>query len=107
MSNTNQAGLQTDRVCTDGGSVRVTISGGAGRGNGGTSLPCKKCWLISSANTTRWRIGSACTATTGQPVPCFIPGSVYMPSQEVNIDDIAKIYFYGTGSETIDIGYIR
>jgi hypothetical protein len=56
-------------VPNSGGSVRVTIASNAGQGNGGTSLPCKKVWLISNGADVRVNLFSACTATTGIPAP--------------------------------------
>jgi len=55
--------MQANRICTSGGAVRVTLGTTTDdRGNGGTSLPCKGCWVQASDASTdvvRMNIGAA------------------------------------------------
>ena len=98
-----------DIVPAKGGSVRVTISSNAGRGNGGTSLPCKKVWLIADAADIRVNLFSACTATTGIPVPHYNAANNgnELPL-ELEVNDVANLFFYGgTDSKVVDILYRR
>jgi len=86
-----------------GGSVRVTIAATVGQGNGGTSLPCRMCWVSLPATNTgpvRVNIDAAASATAGIEVP-----EASSPF-EVPIDDVAKLYFYSaTNGDIIDILY--
>ena len=95
------------RVPASGGSVRVTIVSNVGQGNGGTSLPCKECQLVAAsgnAGNMRVRVGTACTATTGIPVPKFGTNH-YMLT--IPIDDVSSLYFYSSDSDDdiVDILY--
>lgn len=101
-------GLDFWSICAGGGSNRVTLSGGEGQGNDGTSLPCKGCFVIGdSANTAavRMRIGTDCTSTTGTPIPEF--GTDHY-IRFVPINDLNKLYFYSSDATAIvDIEYLR
>lgn len=101
---TKYTNSDTTRSTGDGGSVRMTISSNVAQGNGGTSLPCKKVYLVASTGTVRVTINTACTATTGIPLPWLDATNHVSPVPlEIPIDDVAKLYFYGSGgSETID-----
>ena len=99
---TNYAGASLDKVPSEGGSVRVEIDDNAGRGNGGTSLPCKKCWIIADSNNSgviRVKIGSACGQYEGIPVPEHGTEHYVLT---IEIDDVASLYFYG-GNDTDDV----
>jgi hypothetical protein len=89
----------------------MTISSNVAQGNGGTSLPCKKVYLVASAATVRVTINTACTATTGIPLPWLAADDDDKGGTwgvlEISIDDVSKLYFYGSGgTETIDCLYI-
>jgi len=95
------------RICPTGGSVRVTIASNVGQGNGGTSLPCKGCWVSpASANTgtTKMNIGAAASASLGIQLSDSDNGSgpLFVP-----ISDVAQLYFYGTNSDVVDITYLK
>lgn len=100
-----------NRVPNSGGSVRLTIGTTGSTSNEAfqtTSTPCKKVWIFASANTVRVKFGSTCTSTTGIPVPVFETAaqSVWHLPLVLEIDDINKLFFYGSGgSETIDVLY--
>jgi hypothetical protein len=98
-----------DIVPMSGGSVRVTIASNAGQGNGGTSLPCKKVWLISDGADVRVNLFSACTATTGIPVP--LANTANNGNEQplmLEVNDVANLYFYGaTDAKVVDILYRR
>ena len=83
-----------DRVPNSGGSVRMTIATNVAQGNDGTSLPCKRVWLMANNKEVRVTIGTACTATTGIALP-YIDGDTYrgVPLM-LEIDDVASLYFY-------------
>ena len=85
------------------GEVRL---GNVGQGNGGTSLPCKKVWLITDGTDVRVNIGAAASAVLGLPVT-FFSSTVTTTPMELEIDDVAKLYFYGTNAKVIDILYRR
>ncbi|GAG80756.1 unnamed protein product [marine sediment metagenome] len=90
------------RVPNTGGSVQLTVGttgGVANQAHQPTSTPCKRVWIMPSADTTRVNIGSACTGTTiGMRL-----ASTTIPVM-IEIDDINKLYFYGSSNnETIDI----
>jgi hypothetical protein len=97
------------KVPVTGGSVRVAIASNVGQGNGGTSLLCKRVWLIANNPDIRVNLYSACTATTGIPVPQFNAannGNERPLCLEVN--DVANLYFYGaTDAKVVDILYRR
>ena len=96
----------TDVSMTEGGSVRVTCVSNVGQGNGGTSLPCRGCWvscLSTNTEPTRVNIGVAASASLGVQVPEGPAGGpLWIP-----IDDVSKLYFYSGGAtDPIDITYI-
>ena len=108
---TKYTNSDTTRTTGDGGSIRMTIASNVAQGNGGTSLPCKKVWLVASAATVRVDINTACTATTGIPLPWIEASDSDKGGQwgalEIPIDDVSKLFFYGSGgAETIDCLYI-
>lgn len=92
-----------DKVPNTGGSVRLTIGttgGVANLAHQTTSTPCKRVWIMPSANTVRVTIGTTCSNTTGIAL-----ASTTIPVR-LEIDDINELYFYGSGgSETVDILY--
>lgn len=94
---------QTDRCARTGGSVRVTMVSNVGQGNGGTSLPCRGCWVsCPSSNTapTKFNIGAVASATLGVEIPEQTP--VWIP-----ISDVAQLYFYtGGATDVVDITYL-
>ena len=98
-----------DRVPNDGGSVRLTIGTTGAAANEAfqtTSTPCKKVWISADRKEVRITIGMRCTATTGIAVP-IREGSTYTGELLIlEIDDINKLYFYGTvDGRTVDILY--
>ena len=105
---------QLDRVPSSGGSNRVTIPadpyqirGGTGT-SGATSVPCRECIIVaaSGSSNVRVRIDTACTATTGIPVPeqaLADEGNQYL---RLPIDDLNRLYFIGEADgDTVDILY--
>jgi hypothetical protein len=105
---------QTDRVPSSGGSNRVTIPatpfqirGGTGTG-GATSVPCKECYIIAASGSSniRVRIDTACTATTGIPVPEHKLANGMRYPLYLKIDDLNRLYFIGdTENDVVDILY--
>lgn len=84
-----------------GGAVRVTIGTTTdNRGNGGTSLGCRECFVTCpTANTgpVRMNISDDASASLG----IEIPESTQI---RVPIDDVSKLYFYSaTNGDVIDI----
>jgi len=110
---TKYAGMQANRIVPDGSHVRVTLSSGTGQGNGGTSLPCKGCYVqaaIDNTEVVRMNIGAAASSSvgidlgrpetdsnnTGSCQPMWVP-----------IDDVAELYFYSADANGIvDILYL-
>ena len=94
-------------VNTTGGAVRVTLSSNVGQGNGGTSLPCKMCWISTPAGSTaptKVNIDVAASATLGVEIPEATAGGPMM----IPIDDISKLFFYSGGAtDVIDITYVK
>ena len=104
------ANMQADRICTSGGAVRVTLVSKDGRGNGGTSLPCKGCWVQAadaSTDVIRMNIGAAATDSLGIDLGRpYISGTTASGSCQplwVPIDDVAKLYFHCEGDATADV----
>ena len=96
-----------DRTPKSGGSVRMTIVGTTATGNGGTSLPCKRVWLVADNKEVRVNIGSACTAITGMQLPYIKDGDTYkgVPLM-LEIDDVSSLHFYcATAGRNIDCLY--
>lgn len=107
--------MQANRICTSGGAVRVTLGTTTDdRGNGGTSLPCKGCWVQASDASTdvvRMNIGAAADDDTGidlgRPYISGTTASGACQPMWVPIDDVAKLYFYsGDTTADIDILYL-
>jgi len=110
-------GADAARICPSGGAVRVTLSSGTGQGNGGTSLPCKGCWvqaLDSNTDVVRMNIGTAASDTAGIDLgrPHINDGTNEYGSGAcqpmwVNIDDVSDLYFYsGHATAVVDILYL-
>jgi len=105
---------QTNRVPGAGGSNRVTIPadpfqirGGTGTG-GATSVPCRECLIIAATGSSniRVRIDTACTATTGIPVPEHLLANGLTYPLRIPIDDLNRLYFVGdTENDVVDILY--
>ena len=109
-------GKRTNVVPSQGGSKRKTIPASPFRvqgGNGGTgtgSIPCRECLIIAAGGSSniRVRIDTACTSSTGIPVPEHklangIGGYLRLP-----IDDLNRLHFIGdTENDTVDILYWR
>lgn len=105
------------RICPTGGSVRVTCSGDVGQGNGGTSLPCKGCFVqaaVANTEVVKMNFGAAASATLG--VDLGRP-YIYTDTNEasaatcqplwVPISDVAELYFYSADTDAIiDITYL-
>jgi hypothetical protein len=108
MANTKYVNTDLGIVPSGGGSVRVTLASSVGQGNGGTSLPCKKATMNTDGTDVRVTVGAACTAITGIQVPQAeqVTNKVcgYLT---VEIDDVSKLYFYGTTGKVIDILYLK
>lgn len=102
------------RICPTGGHVRVTLSTSVGQGNGGTSLPCKGCWVQAvddNTDTVRMNIGAAASDTVGIDLARpSISGTTAAGAAQplwVPISDVAKLYFYsGDADAKIDILYL-
>ena len=107
------SGMQANRIAPSGGAVRVTLVSGEGRGNGGTSLPCKGCWVQAadaSTDVVRMNIGAAATDSLGidlgRPESDANNSGSCQPMW-VPIDDVAKLYFIsGDTTADVDILYL-
>ena len=114
------SGMQANRICPTGGAVRVTLGTTTdNRGNGGTSLPCKGCWVQAvDANTdvVRMNIGAAATDDLGidlawqHVVNDASDGGYGIGASQpiwVPVDDVADLYFYsGDTDGKVDILYL-
>ncbi len=98
-----------------GGSVRVTLSSNDGQGNGGTSLPCKGCWVQAAddnSDVVKMNIGAAATAILGVDLARpYISGTTASGAAQplwVPISDVSQLYFHSVGdsSAVIDITYL-
>lgn len=107
-------GRRLNIVPSFGGSNRVTIPadpyqirGGTGTG-GATSVPCRECKIIAAngSSNVRVRIDSACTATTGIPVPEHKLANGIKEYLTLPIDDLNRLYFIGEAeNDVVDILY--
>jgi len=107
------AGTSLVRVPSMGGSNRVTIPatpyqirGGTGTG-GATSVPCKECIIVAKTGSSNVRVNidTACTTTTGIPVPEELLANENAMYLRLPIDDLNRLYFIGTETNVIDILY--
>lgn len=98
-----------DRVPNAGGSVRLTIGTDGATANEAfqtASTPCKKVWISGDRKEMRVTIGINCTATTGIALPIRSGSSYSGELLVLEIDDINKLYFYGSvDGRTVDILY--
>lgn len=95
------------RVCGSGGAVRVTTSSNIGTGNGGTSLPCKGCFVscpsTNGNSVCKVNIDAAASWTLGIDIPKAAAG----PPLFIPIDDVASLQFYSDDDGAyIDILYL-
>ena len=112
MSETKQT--RRDVVPGSGGSNRVTIPadpfqirGGTSTG-GATSVPCKECLIIAASGSSNVRVRTACTATTGIPVPEHLLANGIANPLFIPIDDLNRLYFIGEAeNDVVDILYWR
>ncbi len=108
------SGRRLNIVPSFGGSNRITIPatpfqirGGTSTG-GATSVPCRRCKIIAASGSTniRVRIDTACTATTGIPVPEHKLANGIKEYLDLPIDDLNRLYFVGdTQNDVVDILY--
>jgi len=108
------AGCKTNIVPSQGGSNRVTIPatpfkirGGTGTG-GATSVPCRECIIVAKTGSSnvRVRIDSACTTSTGIPVPEELLANENAMYLRLPIDDLNRLYFIGEAeNDVVDILY--
>lgn len=112
---TKYANARANLISDSGGAVRVTLSSGTGQGNGGTSLPCRGCFVSAvDANTdvVRMNIDTAASDTLGIDLGrAYISGNTASSGVQplfVPVDDVASLYFYsGDANAIIDILYLR
>jgi len=93
------------RITDSGGADRVTITLTVGQGGGGTSIPCKGCYVCAQAGNTSvivMNIGIAASSSLGMEIPKSSGGGgVFVP-----IDDVSNLHFYGaTNGDVVDILY--
>lgn len=109
------------RVSRGGGAVRVTIASNVGQGNGGTSLPCRECYVVQGATSIALsspvmvNIGAAASSILGILIPGPPRGTVIsladadgsaLPPLRLPIDDVSDLYFWSaTDGEVVDILY--
>lgn len=108
------AGRRLNIVPSFGGSNRVTIPatpfqirGGTGTG-GATSVPCRECVIVAKTGSSnvKVRIDTACTATTGIPVPEELLANENAMYLRIPIDDLNRLYFIGEAqNDVVDILY--
>lgn len=100
-----------DRVSRSGGAVQVALSSNEGQGNGGTSLPCRVCFVSSVPGNTKYVTVKVVTSTTisvGCVLPCGATDSVISPPLELKIDDVSKLFFYSEDADAlVNITYLR
>lgn len=126
MSNPNHTAYHnTDstRVPSSGGAVAVTIASSVGQGNGGTSIPCKVCLIKAGFQSDgskndgfiRMNLCAAATSVLGIIVPManavsignsVVSVMVDSPPMRIEIDDINKLYFWGSDDgDVVDVLY--
>ena len=106
------ANTDLNRVPSEGGSVRVTIPATPFQvqANDGTSVPCKRVWIVApnGSSNIRVQIGAACTATTGIPVPEMNSSGTDVTYLHLPIEDVSSLYFIGEAeNDVVDILYTR
>jgi len=105
------------RICPTGGSVRVTCATNVGQGNGGTSLPCKGCFVqaaIANTEVVKMNFGVAASSTLGVDLgrQYIYDGTTEASASAcqplwVPISDVAELYFYSADANAIiDITYL-
>jgi hypothetical protein len=100
MAISKYANSDTTLTRSGGGSSTATI--GVGGTVTGSDVDCAYCRLqarTGNSGTTRVRIGATCTATTGVAIPAYPTLTPYQ------LDNLSKLYFYGTAADVIDIEY--
>jgi hypothetical protein len=93
----NATNFSLDKNSTTGGAVRMTSAGGVSQGNGGTSLPCRFCFVSAPATNTaptKFNIDAAASAILGAEL---VEGCTI----KIPIDDVSKLYFFTTGATDI------
>lgn len=118
FSRTNYAGSLVNIVPAELASAKVTISSNVGRGNGGTSLPCKKVWMqaaLTNASYVLMNVAAAATSVLGITLPGSLAGTtitavlsvaIVPPPMEMEIDDVSKLYFWGgTDGDVVNMIY--
>ena len=102
-TSTKTGNFALDRNSSQGGAVRMTSASNVSQGNGGTSLPCRFCFVSTAASQTapvKFNIGAAASATLGAEIP--VETTLTIP-----IDDVSKLFFYtGGASDTVDVTWL-
>jgi len=102
------------RIRSSGGAVRVTLSGGTGQGNDGTSLPCLGCYVQAAlANTDEVYMNIDVAASSsvgielGRPDNAANKAGACQPLW-IPIDNVASLYFYSADANAVvDILYFK
>lgn len=101
------------RIRSSGGAVRVTLDGGTGQGNDGTSLPCLGCYVqaaIANSSVVSMNIDAAASADLGIELGKQATGNTDAACQAlwVPIDDVSSLYFYSADANAVvDILYFK
>ena len=90
----------------DGGPVRLTIAATVAQG---TDVPCRKAFIqatVANTGLVRISIGVAATASLGVQLPEAEEAN-NGGMMELNIDNLNKLFFFGSNDDTVDILYVR
>ncbi len=102
------ANAPVDRVSAGGGVLGVTLSTVAQQANGGTELPCRECYVTANAGAVSCHvaINTSVNVSLGIVVPAAsVTGGMTPPPVGVPIDDVAKLWFFGTAGSVVNITY--
>lgn len=100
---TGFANTPVDRVSTDGGVVQVTLSTVAIPGNGGTELPCRECYVTPEIGAAEMHVAIN-TSTNVSKGFILATASLGSPTR-IPIDDVNKLWFFGTATDLAFITY--
>lgn len=93
---------------TTGGVVGVTLSTVAQQANAGAELPCRECFITANAGAISCHvaINTSVNVSLGCIVPCAsVAGGLQPIPLRLPIDDVAKLWFFGTSGSIVNITF--
>lgn len=91
-----------------GGVIGVTLSTVAQQANAGAAVPCREVFITANAGAISCHV--AINTSTNVSLGCIVPsasvaGGLQPTPLRLPIDDVAKLWFFGTSASIVNITF--